>query len=198
MKRAERREQVIRCAAEVFAECGYHQTTVEDIVKRAKIARGTFYLYFQDKRSLFDELVDRFMKQISSRIVRIDPAVPPDECVRLLRENTRAILETTVEHRALGKILVSDAVGLDPEFDQKLLAFYTGVNEMLERSLRRGQKTGLVKPCDVPITSRLIIGAFKELMYQLTVQQLDLDIPRVVDAIIHHYSNGLVALPIND
>ena len=192
MKRKQRREQVLTCAAEVFAEQGYHQTTIQDIITRAGIARGTFYLYFQDKRSIFDELLDRMMVSLRQRIVRIDPSLSPNECVALLRKNIQAIFEITLEHRALAKILLSDAVGLDPEFDLKLLGFYSNITEMIERSLRRGQASGLVRPCDVRLTAIPIIGAFKELMYQTTMRDLDLEISAVVEALLQLFRDGVL------
>lgn len=195
MKREERRAQVLRVAAQVFAERGYHQTTISDIIARAGIARGTFYLYFQDKRSIFDELVDGLMLPINERIVRIDPNSPPEVCLRLIRHNLRAIFEITMEHRDLTKILMSDAVGLDPEFDRKLNDFYRSITDMLERSLRRGQAMGVVRPGEVSINAILIIGAFKELMYQVTRRSLELNLDTLVAALLAHYRDGVLILP---
>ena len=57
MERQERRAQVLRHAKRIFARKGYHRTNVADIIARARIARGTFYLYFQNKRDIFLFLV---------------------------------------------------------------------------------------------------------------------------------------------
>jgi len=46
LDREERRAQVLRHAKRIFAHKGYHRTNVADIISRARIARGTFYLYF--------------------------------------------------------------------------------------------------------------------------------------------------------
>ena len=72
MDKEARRLQVLDCAREVFAERGYHQTKIEDIVTRAGIARGTFYLYFQDKRAVFQELLKDFFSTLQQSITRID------------------------------------------------------------------------------------------------------------------------------
>jgi AcrR family transcriptional regulator len=196
MKREQRRAQVLRHAAEVFAERGYHQTTISDIIAKAGIARGTFYLYFQDKRSIFDELIEGLMIPINERIVRIDPTSPPEVCLKLIRQNLRAILEITMEQRDLTKILMSDAVGLDPEFDKKLNDFYRAITDMLERSLRRGQAMGVVRACDVKINAVLIIGSFKELMYQVTRRSFPFELEALVDALLKHYRDGVLSLPV--
>jgi len=51
----ERRQQILSVAREAFAKRGYHQTTIDDIVVQAGVARGTFYLYFEDKRAVFSK-----------------------------------------------------------------------------------------------------------------------------------------------
>ena len=58
--------------ARVFAERGYHETSIQDILDGARIARGTFYLYFDSKRAIFDELVDDFLRQLQGVVTRVD------------------------------------------------------------------------------------------------------------------------------
>jgi len=53
----ERKQQLLDCAAELFAERGYAETRVIDIVKAAGVAKGLFYWYFDNKEALFRELV---------------------------------------------------------------------------------------------------------------------------------------------
>ena len=81
MERQARREQVLRHAKRIFARKGYHRTNVADIITRARIARGTFYLYFQNKKDLFEELLNQVLgeclafceaKEIPSRAVMLD------------------------------------------------------------------------------------------------------------------------------
>jgi AcrR family transcriptional regulator len=54
---AERREAILAAALEEFAVNGFAGTRLDDIARRAKIAKGTIYLYFADKETLFQELL---------------------------------------------------------------------------------------------------------------------------------------------
>src|SRR5688500_3796244 len=79
LPKSERRQQILTVARDVFARRGYHQTTIDDIALQAGVARGTFYLYFEDKRAVFSDLIDRFASQLTMAIVRIvtdDPSRP--------------------------------------------------------------------------------------------------------------------------
>src|SRR5882762_344306 len=70
MGKEERRQQILTSARDVFARRGYQAAKIDDIVAAAGIARGTFYLYFEDKRTIFEEIVDRAFTQIGMAIVR--------------------------------------------------------------------------------------------------------------------------------
>lgn len=44
-------------AYELFITKGFHETAISDIVKKAGVAKGTFYLYFRDKNDLLDKII---------------------------------------------------------------------------------------------------------------------------------------------
>lgn len=54
---AERRDAILAAALEEFSVRGFEATRLDDVAARAKIAKGTIYLYFRDKETLFQELI---------------------------------------------------------------------------------------------------------------------------------------------
>lgn len=54
---AARRETILAAALDEFSERGFAATRLDDVAQRAGIAKGTIYLYFHDKESLFQELI---------------------------------------------------------------------------------------------------------------------------------------------
>src|SRR5207245_8901537 len=54
-----RRNQILDAATKVFAEKGFHPTTIKDIARAAGIADGTIYNYFENKTALMLGLLDR-------------------------------------------------------------------------------------------------------------------------------------------
>src|SRR5262249_58230882 len=64
LSRDERREQILDCALTVFARKGFHETSIADICAPARIARGTLYQYFTDKREVLAALIDRIVDRI--------------------------------------------------------------------------------------------------------------------------------------
>ncbi len=55
---AARRKQILEAAVKVFAEKGFHQTTIKDIAREAGIAQGTIYNYFENKTALMLGIFD--------------------------------------------------------------------------------------------------------------------------------------------
>ncbi len=64
------REQILEAAVACFEERGYEETTTAEITRRARIAVGTFYLYFPDKRSILLELLDGTVNDIAHYVVQ--------------------------------------------------------------------------------------------------------------------------------
>jgi AcrR family transcriptional regulator len=166
LSKSERRQQILSVARDVFARRGYHQTTIDDIALQAGVARGTFYLYFEDKRAIFSDLIDRFASQLTMAIVRIVTDDPQRPVVEQVRENIRAIIATCLMERSMTKVLFTDAAGIDPAFDRKLQAFYDTVVQLLVESLKDGQALGIVDEGEPRVLAHLTIGALKELLYQ--------------------------------
>ena len=57
----ERKKELIDIAEQLFIKKGYEQTAVSDIVKKAKVAQGTFYYYFKTKEEILDLITERYI-----------------------------------------------------------------------------------------------------------------------------------------
>jgi AcrR family transcriptional regulator len=61
---AARREAILDAALEEFSANGYAATRLDDVAKRADVAKGTIYLYFADKETLFQELLRSMLSPV--------------------------------------------------------------------------------------------------------------------------------------
>lgn len=191
MDKATRRLNILQNARDVFARQGYHQAKIDDIVAAAGIARGTFYLYFEDKRAIFAEIVDGAFLKLAAAIERVDTK---GDVVKQVRGNISRIVEVLLADRATTKILLADAVGLDPAFDRKLFAFYEEVGNLLEESLREGQELGIVRPGNARLFAMLSLGSLKEVLFQSSVYEIDLEQTLITDTLFSFLSNGMLDL----
>ncbi|MGH7285543.1 MAG: TetR/AcrR family transcriptional regulator [Polyangiaceae bacterium] len=190
MDKTERRQQMLSHARDVFARRGYHDANVDEIVKAAGVARGTFYLYFEDKRAVFEEIIDRFIAKLAMSILRVDPRDPSRTVAEQVRENIRRIVHLLLEDRATTKILLSDALGVDVAFDRKLHSFYDEVSKLLEESLREGQDLKVVEKGDVTMYACMTLGALKELVYQVVIRDWDTPEEKLVGEVMTFLRRG--------
>jgi AcrR family transcriptional regulator len=56
----EARKRIMEVGVQVFAENGYHQTTMDDVAKELNVSKGTLYLYFNSKEELLKAITERF------------------------------------------------------------------------------------------------------------------------------------------
>lgn len=175
--RRQRRSQILDAARRVFGEKGYHAASVSDIIKRAGIARGTFYLYFDSKRAIFEELLEGYLERIWQVVRRVDVGPEAPSPVEQIQGNIERVLDVLAEHRSLNHILLWHAVGLDQEFDQRLDTFYGKLLTLIEGALRLGQEMEVVRTGDARMLAVCVLGSIKE----VTAQYLALSAPRGFD-----------------
>lgn len=101
--KAQNRAEILTAAREVFTELGYDAATVRDIIRRTKLASGTFYNYFPDKesvfRTLFRESEERrhdWLRKVERRDGNYD---------EYLRDTFRAYFEFVVSDRTTFELL---------------------------------------------------------------------------------------------
>jgi AcrR family transcriptional regulator len=169
-QRHDRREQVLVCAQRVFSRQGYHAAGVADIIAEAGVARGTFYLYFESKRAIFDELLGRLLALLQGTVRRIDvgPGAPPP--FEQLLANVNRVVDTLYDQREMTRVLLRTAPGIDADFDRKLEEGYGRLRGIIENALTTGEAMGLVRPCDHALASLCVLGTVKEVMHHYAVK----------------------------
>ena len=65
-KKRKKEIELFSAAYELFTTKGTQNTAIDDIVKRAGVAKGTFYLYFKDKY----DIINRLILQKSSQVIK--------------------------------------------------------------------------------------------------------------------------------
>lgn len=165
LSKEERREQLMQAALVAFGRRGYHTTQVSDIIRQAKVARGTFYLYFDGKREIFAALLFQISEKIEFQVRNI-PIDAFSQIPHQLLGNIQRVTRLLIENPLFIKLVFSDAVGLDATFDKQLRQFYERILDYIRRGLRQGQAMGFVRKTDVNILAIALLGCIKEAFYQ--------------------------------
>ena len=92
---ADTRERIIATAQELFSRFGLRKTTLEEIIRRANVAKGTLYKYFSNKEVLFMEVVERESETLTTLLreaVRQAPT-PQGKMTAYLKVRVRKVAE---------------------------------------------------------------------------------------------------------
>jgi TetR/AcrR family fatty acid metabolism transcriptional regulator len=191
LPREERRAQLLRVALDLFAEHGYHATSIGQIIERADVARGTFYQYFRGKQEIFDQLLNQLFDQVTAKVepIRITNAA---EIAAAVRANVEALCRTLDENLPMARVLLEQAVGLNEAGREQMRAFYGRVLDRIERALVVGQQLGIVRSGDPSLIAICLLGMVKEALYQQIVGTRSFDVDHVVDEIFECAQRGVL------
>jgi AcrR family transcriptional regulator len=113
-----KKKQIVNIAIKVFSVNGYHGTTVKDVVEKADISVGTFYFYFKNKEDLFatiyDEVSEHFYIALCNSLESTD-----NELDLGFSKAIAFFLKVIELNRPLARIMLIEAVGLNPRFERK-------------------------------------------------------------------------------
>jgi AcrR family transcriptional regulator len=142
---AERRDAILAAALDEFSARGFAATRLDDVARRAEVAKGTIYLHFADKETLFQELIRMELGPVVRALEQVSHADIP------LRQMTDQLVEVFV--REIFETRRKDVIRLvlteGPRFP-KLAEFYyreiiSRVMATIRAMLRRAHERGELK-----------------------------------------------------
>ncbi|NLN29226.1 MAG: TetR/AcrR family transcriptional regulator [Firmicutes bacterium] len=191
----DRREQILKAAAHLFARQGYHVTTVSDIAKEAQVAQGTVYLYFESKKAVFEALVDETLDLFKSVLSWGSAHISAPDVAERLPGIFRRVLGLLAENRILVRLMLTEVRGADPQIEAKLLAFYKDVVARIAEQLRRGAERGVLRANLNPELAAHSLIAVMERMAALIISEEEPDLDSMADEIARLQLCGILAQP---
>lgn len=151
--RGERTRRALLDAAEsVFAEHGYADASIVRITERAGVGQGTFYLYFDSKLEIFEELVDDLNRRV--RHAMTERATESMTRIEREREGFRGFFRFTAEHPALYRV-VREAEFVSP---RSLKLHYSRIVEGYIEGLETARDRGEVGDVDPTVAAWALMG----------------------------------------
>lgn len=140
---AARREQIIEAATRCFLRNGFHQTSMQDVIKEAGLSVGAFYRYFDSKAALITAIASEkisVVRETADSLLRREPAPP------LLTVLDDLLRQIDVNLTDEGTIRIAVQVWGEAVHDPELAAFVSDVYARIRLSAtdlaRRAQETG--------------------------------------------------------
>lgn len=188
----ERRRQLLEAAIKVFGDKGYHHSQISDIIAEVGVARGTFYLYYESKREIFDAVMTELFQTVRSQVKSLprDAAADiPDQ----IRGNLQRITTLFLGRPWLVKLLFNESVGLDEELDERLRQFYGQLLDLIRRALKQGQEMGFVREGNIHVLATALLGLIKEVFYQACLRTENPTSQEIVDELFQTIVQAVVS-----
>jgi AcrR family transcriptional regulator len=145
-KAAERRSAILKAALDEFSERGFAAARLDDVARRAGVAKGTIYLYFKDKEALFQELV-RF--QIGPVVGALEAVLASDLPLAVIVEHALDIFVREIygtHRKQVLRLIISEGPrfpALAEFYYREVLAhILKAVRARLARAVERGEIAG--------------------------------------------------------
>jgi AcrR family transcriptional regulator len=151
-KGAATRQRLLEAAEQVFADLGYHEASIVKITESAGVAQGTFYLYFQGKKEIFEELMRDLNRRV--RHAMAEGAAPGRTRAEKEQLGFQAFFRYTAEHRALYRI-IRQAEFVSPE---TLHFHYEKITEGYVEGLRGAMDRGEIPEADAEVLAWALMG----------------------------------------
>jgi AcrR family transcriptional regulator len=152
-----RRNELTRQAARLFAEQGYHGTSMEDLASAMGVQKGSLYAHVRSKEDLLDEIARDGAAAFHGALDEIDERLPAVEKLRLA---LRAHLRVVADQLDVATVFVQEWRYLEGERRQQFLAERRRYEERIRALFREGvEQSELRTDLDVTVAGLVFLSA---------------------------------------
>ena len=159
-----RRTEILEAAKEIFSSTGFHKADMNEIAKRASVAKGTVYLYFPSKKELFIAVIKEGLENLSKKIM--DDGENIDDSVEKIKKAISTYMLFFKDHQALYRILLHPDLELIDGIAETMKDIKLSKLPHLTEALKKGSKKGQIRNVDEEAVSYMILGMIDFLLYQ--------------------------------
>ena len=184
--------RILTAAIKIFAERGFHQSTVAQIAREAGVADGTIYLYFKNKDDILEHFYSQKAQQVFGRfrqaVDKADSAV--DKLHNLIRIHLEAFRDDP--HMAIVYQIETrqQREAARPYIREMSVMYRDIINEIVAL----GQQEGTIRsPLPLGLVKRMISGAVDEVINAWIHKGADTDPVQTADALVELFVHGIGA-----
>ena len=150
------REQLLRAAARLFREQGFHGTSVAEVASSAGITKSSFYHHFASKQALLAEILMDTVSRVTPAVEAIASADLP--AVERLRAVARCHVVELIHDQDKVACFVEEGRFLAPDYRDAFVAARDRYEQSLRKILEDGVRSGEFRPVSVRLASLAVLG----------------------------------------
>lgn len=163
--------QVLDAALVLFLERGVESVTIDEIVDKAGIAKGSFYRYFEDKsalvKALFDPMKERMDEAFAKGEAEIDAARTGEELNTAYVHLGEWIGAALLEAPDVARLYLQESRSPPTGTRAAIRALADRIEDRAEDLTRVAHERGLLRPFEGRVSSRVVVGAVEKLVFSV-------------------------------
>ena len=182
--------QILEAAIKVFARQGFHQSTVAQIAKEARVADGTIYLYFKNKDDILVQFFNYKTKLVfdsfRTEVARADSSL--DKLRYLIRRH----LEEFQRNREMAVVYQVETHQSSRLAEAQIKEMSRMYRDLISEIVEQGQQEGTIrKDLYVGLVKRFIIGAVDEVINTWLHSNGEYDLVSMADPLVEMFIKGI-------
>lgn len=160
-RKQETRREILDTALACFGERGYHATSISDIAARVGIAQGTFYLHFESKHAIAEQVLTDLMASVTTTLADLPPQAPAtlDEYRAQAGRITDSLTSLFSANPRAARFLLLQAAAIDDDMAERVLSLYDTATALQSVYLLHGVEAGYFRAdLDVEAAARAVNG----------------------------------------
>ncbi len=178
---AETLRRILRAATEAFSEKGYQRTTIAEIISRAGIGHGTFWLYFRNKEDLLRHMLQEMIGELKSLdwYRENDMESIAINSVEDVKGIIRGVMDVFQRYSHIHPYVLRASLESE-EFRRDLDELNQPFARIVENKLREHLEKGLCRDLDPQIAARIILAMLEFTNVQWVNRSLDCELEELV------------------
>ncbi|HHW06268.1 MAG TPA: TetR/AcrR family transcriptional regulator [Clostridia bacterium] len=185
----DKKSSIIRAAFRLFAEKGFHHTTVDEIAALAGVGKGTVYEYFSSKQKLLQEMLllasDYYFSDFTRHM----------EGIGDLKEKLKRLVELHfqffVEHRDIARVVLFEHRYITEDLGDLLVEKEKRRTAYLAELLKVSAAQGEIRPVNFQVAAKMITGALWNMGLEMAVSEEETAGPELAGEILDILWTGL-------
>ncbi len=172
---AEKQETILRVVLEEFSENGYRKTSINTIVGRLGIAKGSIFQYFSDKEGLFLFILNRALEKVKHYLRTVRDQTTGQDFFSRLEHTLQAGVDFIQNHPQVYRLYLRVMFESQVPYRQEILASIRGYShDFLKALIRTARERGeLRQAIDTDVAAFILDAVLDRYLQALSIRHLD-------------------------
>ena len=188
--KSDKYQRILEAAVSVFAQSGFHESTISQIAKAAGVADGTIYLYFKNKDDILVHFFNYKTRQVFARFrEEVDNA---RKAVDKLRNLIRRHLEEFQKDRYMAVLYQAETHRINRLAEEQIHEMHKMYLDLIAEIVEQGQVEGAIRrDLYVGLVKRYIIGGVDEVINTWLHSEGKYDLTSMADPLVDLFIRGI-------